>query len=102
MLQRCNNPRQPAYSDYGGRGIKVCDRWQESFENFLSDMGPRPSDEHSIERIDNDKGYEPTNCRWATAKEQRANQRAPRKWAPKVLHRIIGVPLGGKRWRRRA
>jgi hypothetical protein len=75
MRQRCNNPNTARYKDYGGRGIVVCERWQNSFEAFLSDMGEPPSEDHSIDRIDNDLGYEPTNCRWATMVEQRNNQR---------------------------
>lgn len=74
MRQRCGDPFHQDFRLYGGRGIKVCDRWQ-SFSNFLADMGRKPSASHSIDRIDNDRGYEPGNCRWATAKEQRANQR---------------------------
>lgn len=80
MRQRCDNPANKAFANYGGRGIRVCERWQ-SFENFRADMGMRPSDELSIDRIDNDGNYEPGNCRWATAKEQRANQR-PRSAVP--------------------
>jgi hypothetical protein len=75
MLARCNRPTRPGYADYGGRGIKVCTRWRRSYANFLADMGRRPSPKHSLERDDNDGDYEPDNCRWATAKEQRANQR---------------------------
>src|SRR6266508_728705 len=74
MRQRCKNRRHPKYRDYGGRGITVCDRWA-SFENFLADMGPKPSPAHSIDRIDVNGNYEPGNCRWATPKEQRLNQR---------------------------
>lgn len=73
MLQRCNNPRRPEYPRYGGRGIKVCERWH-IFDNFLSDMGPKPSADLSIERINNDKGYEPGNCCWATAYTQTRNR----------------------------
>ena len=74
MLARCSNPRNDAYADYGGRGIAVCARWQK-FENFLADMGLRPSQKHSIDRINNDGNYEPGNCRWATPTQQARNHR---------------------------
>lgn len=71
---RCENPNQKSYANYGGRGIKVCDRWRE-YTNFLADMGPRPSDAHSIDRIDPNGNYEPANCRWSTKREQMRNTR---------------------------
>ena len=74
MKQRCQNPNQPHYERYGGRGITVCDRWQK-FAEFYADMGDPPTDQHSIDRIDNDRGYEPGNCRWATLIEQAQNKR---------------------------
>lgn len=89
MIQRCTNPGHVGFRSYGGRGITICNRWRESFEAFFADMGNRPSEKHSIDRIDNDKGYwcgkaecsecgpagRALNCRWATAHEQSRNTR---------------------------
>lgn len=73
MKTRCTNPSHAQFKDYGAKGITMCSRW-EKFENFLADMGERPEG-RTLDRIDNDKGYEPGNCRWATAKEQAREKR---------------------------
>ncbi len=75
MKRRCQNPNVKAWKYYGARGISVCDRWKNSYHNFIADMGLRPSKEYSIDRINNDGNYEPSNCRWATPAQQRANTR---------------------------
>lgn len=74
MRKRCNNPRNPAYLHYGGRGITVCERWS-SYAAFLEDMGPRPDDDHTIERLDVNRGYEPDNCVWLPSALQARNRR---------------------------
>lgn len=73
MKQRCGNPRSKGCATYGARGITVCEKWRESFEAFLSDMRPRPTPQHSIDRINTKGNYEPGNCRWATVTEQNRN-----------------------------
>ncbi len=75
MKSRCLNNNVYNYYNYGGRGVSVCDRWLNSFENFFIDMGVRPSNEHSLDRIDSNGNYEPSNCRWATTREQSRNLR---------------------------
>lgn len=75
MRQRCNNPNHPKYSLYGGRGIRVCERWDASFSDFLHDMGKRPGPGYSLDRINNDGDYTPSNVRWATQSDQCRNQR---------------------------
>lgn len=74
MRQRCNKPNHVAYSSYGGRGISVCERWQNSFENFIADLGPRPAG-FTLDRINNNDGYTPENTRWATGATQNRNRR---------------------------
>lgn len=79
LKQRCYNTKHKHYSYYGGRGIQVCERWRTSFTAFYNDMGKKPTPEHTVDRINPDGHYEPSNCRWATRREQRLNQRPRRK-----------------------
>ena len=77
MKLRCYCPTHPAYKNYGGRGIRVCQRWLDSYAMFETDIGPRPTPKHSLDRINNEGDYEPNNVRWATHKEQANNRRKP-------------------------
>lgn len=90
MIQRCYNPNHPSYHNYGARGITVCDRWRFSFENYLADVGKRPSIKHSADRYPNNNGnYEPGNFRWATRKEQARNQRTNKRLEYKGIRLIL-------------
>ncbi len=77
MRERCMNPANKHFASYGGRGITVCERWNQ-YENFIADAGPRPSSRHSLDRIDNDQGYSPENCQWTTRSVQMQNTRRTR------------------------
>lgn len=78
MRRRCGDEKFVVYANYGGRGIRVCERWISSFKTFLEDMGPPPTARHTVDRINIDGNYEPSNCRWATAKQQCRNTRSNR------------------------
>jgi hypothetical protein len=77
MISRCNNPNASGYQYYGGRGITVCKRWHD-YKKFIADMGLRPSPEYSLDRVNNNKPYSPSNCRWATRSEQQKNKNSTR------------------------
>ncbi len=96
IKQRCNNPNNPRFADYGGRGIKVCERW-EKFETFFADMGERPAG-FSIERLDNDKGYEPSNCKWASRSEQNNNRRALKRMSVEFNGEVLLTHVLAKRF----
>ena len=93
MIGRCHRESHPSYGYYGGRGIKVCERWMGSFEAFFEDMGEAPEG-YWLDRIDNSKGYEPGNCRWVTPKESASNrkQRSQVKGSIRQLARSAGMP----------
>lgn len=95
MRQRCQDKRNPVYHRYGGRGITVCDRWQKSFAAFLADMGTRPTPKHTIERKNNNDGYNPDNCEWATRTAQANNRRSNH------LFTLNGVTLSAAEWGRK-
>lgn len=86
MIQRCHNPKTPAYKNYGARGVQVAEPWRKSFEAFLADVGERPSRAHSLDRVNPFGNYEPGNVRWATNKEQMNNRRA--NWLEKENERL--------------
>ena len=98
MLSRCYNKKVSSYKYYGARGITVCDRWLNSFENFYADMGARPSTKFSVDRIDNNGNYEPSNCRWATMKQQNENKRPS---SPLTMIEHNGETLSIKKWAER-
>lgn len=89
MIQRCHNPNDGDYSHYGERGITVCDIWRQSFQSFLDDMGLPPSDAHTLDRIDNNKGYSKDNCRWATPSQQSNNRRNTKQLTIKGITRPL-------------
>lgn len=95
MKERCTNPKLRSYKNYGGRGIKVCARWMQSFGNFIADMGWKPSPNHSLDRKDNDGDYTPENCRWSTSFEQGSNMRKS------VLITAFGKTLCAEEWGRK-
>jgi len=92
MKTRCLNKNRKQWSDYGGRGISICDRWLYSFQNFVADMGPKPTKHHTLDRIENDKGYSPDNCKWSTRLEQNRNRRTD------ILYTFNGKTLNRVEW----
>jgi hypothetical protein len=97
MIGRCGYAKHPCFSRYGGRGVKVCERWK-TFDNFLADMGERPNG-MTLDRLDNAQDYEPGNCRWATRKEQARQNRRMARFGGKVMSRAeIAAELGISHW----
>ena len=109
MIQRCTNPKNRQWPDYAGRGITVCERWKK-FSQFYEDVGPRPSSQHSLDRINNDGNYEPSNCRWGTDEQQATNKRNNRhivfngrtmtlsQWAKELGIHTTGLRMRLKKW----
>lgn len=92
MIQRCHNPKNPSFKNYGARGIVVCDEWRASFDAFLRDMGRPEDSKQTIERIDNEGNYSPDNCKWAYRSNQLRNQRRS------IVITIAGETLHAKEW----
>lgn len=93
MRQRCYNKNSTDYKHWGGRGITMCNRWRNSFTAFIEDMGPKPTQYHSLDRIDNEGNYKPSNCRWATDLQQARNTRAYKGGRTDILHIRIASDL---------
>jgi hypothetical protein len=94
MRQRCNNPRNKQYKDWGGRGIRICKRWN-AYKNFAADMGPHPGDGLTLDRIDNNGDYKPSNCQWATRLQQNRNRNYV-KLTPAQAEEIRRIPKGSR------